>query len=210
MSDCDGVLLPSGGFENLKSFQLARLIYDITFRFTELYISAESRTRDQMVQAARSGVQNIAEGSVDAATSTKLELNLYNVARSSLIELRLDYEDFLRQNNVSVWNMDSPLRAEFIARRVNSKSQFKSFVEWAEKSYGESFQNAPVKAVIVANAALLLIDAATFFLKRQIETKGRAFVKNGGFSERMCRKRREQIAQDQNKMPGDSPTGNQR
>ena len=77
------LLLPSGGYRSLKSFQLAQLIYDITVRFVELYIPAESRTCDQMVQAARSGVQNIAEGSVDAATSTKLELNLYNAARAS-------------------------------------------------------------------------------------------------------------------------------
>ena len=75
------LLFPSGGYRRLKSFQLAQLIYDITVRFVELYIPAESRTCDQMVQAARSGVQNIAEGSVDAATSTKLELNLYNVVR---------------------------------------------------------------------------------------------------------------------------------
>ena len=89
------LLLPSGGYRNLKSFQLARLIYDITVRFVDLYIPVESRTCDQMVQAARSGVQNIAEGSVEAATSTKLELNLYNVARASLEELRLDYQDYL-------------------------------------------------------------------------------------------------------------------
>ena len=72
----EDLLLPSGGYQHLKSFQLARLIYDITVLFTELYIPANSRPRDQMVQAARSGVQNIAEGSVDAATSTKLELNI--------------------------------------------------------------------------------------------------------------------------------------
>ena len=82
------LLLPSGGYRRLKSFRLARLIYDITVHFVEMYVPADSRTRDQMIQAARSGVQNIAEGSVDAATSTKLELNLYNVARASLEELR--------------------------------------------------------------------------------------------------------------------------
>ena len=76
----------------MKSFQLAQLIYDITVHFVTLYIPKDSRTCDQMVQAARSGVQNIAEGSVDAATSTKLELNLYNVARASLEELKLDYQ----------------------------------------------------------------------------------------------------------------------
>ena len=92
------LLLPSGGYRRLKSFQLAQLVYDITVRFVELYIPPESRTCDQMVQAARSSVQNIAEGSVDAATSVKLELNLYNVARASLEELKLDYQDYLRQH----------------------------------------------------------------------------------------------------------------
>ena len=77
------ILLPHGGFEELKSFQLARLIFDITARFVEMYIDAKSRTRDQMTQAARSGVQNIAEGSEAAATSRKTELRLTNVARAS-------------------------------------------------------------------------------------------------------------------------------
>ena len=94
MQNNNHILLPSGGYARLKSFQLARLIYDITVRFVELYIPPESRTCDQMVQAARSGVQNIAEGSVDAATSTKIEIKLYNVARGSLEELNLDYQDY--------------------------------------------------------------------------------------------------------------------
>ncbi len=89
------LVLPSGGYRKLKSFQLSQLIYDITVPFTGLYIPLQSRTRDQMVQAARSGVQNIAEGSIDAATSVRMELNLYNVARASLEELRLDYQDYL-------------------------------------------------------------------------------------------------------------------
>ena len=127
------LLLPNGGYRRLKSFQLARLIYDITVHFVEMYISVDSRTRDhQMVQAARSGVQNIAEGSVDAATSTKLELNLYNVARASLEELRLDYEDYLRQHNESVWCKTSPLYSEFVARRIADKADFRAFIRWAE------------------------------------------------------------------------------
>lgn len=93
------VILPHGGFEDLKSFQLARLIFDITTRFAEMYVDAKSRTRDQMTQAARSGVQNIAEGSAAAATGRKTELKLTNVARASLVELRLDYQDFLRHTN---------------------------------------------------------------------------------------------------------------
>ena len=100
----DGQLLfKSGGFRRLKSFQLAQLCFDITVRFVELYIPPKSRTADQMVQAARSGVQNIAEGSVASATSKRTELKLTNVARASLEELRLDYEDFLRQHSACRW-----------------------------------------------------------------------------------------------------------
>lgn len=186
------LLLPSGGYRMLKSFQLARLVYDITVHFVDLYIPADSRTRDQMVQAARSGVQNIAEGSVDAATSVKLELNLYNVARASLEELRLDYEDYLRQHNESLWQKDSPLYSEFVARRVADKAGFRTFIHWAETSRPSvPIRTYPYKSVLVANATLLLIDTAVYFLKRQISSKAKNFLENGGFSERMLRMRRE-------------------
>ena len=186
------LLLPSGGYARLTSFRLARLIYDITVHFAERYIPADSRTRDQMIQAARSGVQNIAEGSVDAATSAKLELNLYNVARGSLEELRLDYQDYLRRNNEPVWAKDAPLYSEFVARRVADKAGFRAFIRRAEMSYPSvQLRNTPYKSVLVANAALLLIDTAVYFLKRQIESKARNFLDNGGFSERMDRMRRE-------------------
>ena len=157
-----------------------------------MYIPAESRTRDQMVQAARSGVQNIAEGSVDAATSTKPELNLYNVARASLEELRLDYQDYLRQHNKALWIKDSPLYSEFVARRVADKAGFRSFIRWAE-THPSSVQirTYPYKSVLVANATLLLIDTAVYFLKRQIASKAKVFLDNGGFAERMDRMRRQ-------------------
>ncbi|MBQ9336684.1 MAG: four helix bundle suffix domain-containing protein [Lentisphaeria bacterium] len=180
------LFLPSGGYRKLKSFQLARLIYDITVYFAELYIPADSRTRDQMVQAARSGVQNIAEGSVDAATSAKLEMNLYNVARASLEELRLDYQDYLRQHNCPVWTGDSALYREFVKLRISDKESFRAFIRKAESAAPSVFiRNIPYKSVLVANATLLLISAATFFLRRQIDSKAKAFLNNGGFSERM-------------------------
>ena len=185
-----GLLLPSDGYKRLKSFQLARLVYDITVHFAEMYIPADSRTRDQMVQAARSGVQNIAEGSVDAATSAKLELNLYNVARASLEELRLDYEDYLRQHNESVWSKNSPLYSEFVMRRVADKAGFRTFIRWAETTHPSvQLRTTPYKSVLVANATLLLIDTTVYFLKRQIASKAKAFIDNGGFSERMHRMR---------------------
>jgi len=95
----------------LKSFQIARLVYDVTVRFCDRYVERSSRTHDQMVQAARSGVQNIAEGSQAAETSKKVELKLTNVARANLEELRLGYEDFLRQRGLEAWVPGDPGRA---------------------------------------------------------------------------------------------------
>src|SRR5213082_646979 len=106
-----------GGYRKLKSFQVAQVVYDVTVRFCGRYVEVKSRTRDQMVQAARSGVQNIAEGSQASGTSKKTELKLTNVARASLEELRLDYEDFLRQRGLPLWERSDPRRESLIARR---------------------------------------------------------------------------------------------
>ena len=128
---------------------------------------------------------------MDAATSARLELNLYNVARASLEELRLDYEDYLRQHNEAVWQKESPLYTEFVARRVGDKAGFRAFIRWAE-TFAPSVpvRTPPYKSVLVANANLLLIDTAVFFLKRQIESTAKAFLDCGGFAERMDRMRR--------------------
>src|SRR5271157_2087653 len=97
MPEPERIISPHGGYRKLKSFQVAQLAYDVTVRFCDRYVARNSRTQDQMVQAARSGAQNIAEGSQASGTSKKTELKLTNVARASLEELRLDYEDYLRQ-----------------------------------------------------------------------------------------------------------------
>ncbi|MGA2799255.1 MAG: four helix bundle protein, partial [Thermoguttaceae bacterium] len=113
-------LIPKhGGYRRLKSFQIAQLIYDVTVRFCDCYINLWSRTHDQMVQAARSGVQNIADGSQASGTSKKTELKLTNVARASLEELRLDYEDFLRQRKLKLWEREDSRRADLVARRCS-------------------------------------------------------------------------------------------
>ena len=104
-----------GGYRNLKSFQVAQLIYDLTWLFCDTFVSSRSRTHDQMIQAARSGVQNIAEGSQASGTSKATEMKLTNVARASLEELRLDYEDFLRQHSLPQWNRTDPRREKLIA-----------------------------------------------------------------------------------------------
>jgi four helix bundle protein len=105
------VLIPvHGGYRNLKSFQIAQLCFDVTVRFCARYVAKRDRTHDQMVQAARSGKQNIAEGSKASGTSKKTELKLTNVARASLEELRLDYEDYLRKRGLGQWGRQDPRR----------------------------------------------------------------------------------------------------
>jgi four helix bundle protein len=122
-------LIPKhGGYRNLKSFQIAQLVYDVTVRFCDRYIDKRSRTRDQMVQAARSGVQNIAEGSKASGTSKKTELKLTNVARASLEELRLDYEDFLRQRGLLLWDRNDARRADLIGQRCGTADEVAQWV----------------------------------------------------------------------------------
>lgn len=103
-----GRIRPSGGYRKLRAFQTATVVYDATVSFCECFVDKRSRTTDQMVQAARSGRQNIAEGSRASATSSQTELRLVNVARASLEELLLDYEDFLRQRNLAQWVKEDP------------------------------------------------------------------------------------------------------
>lgn len=128
MAEEETLLGRQGGYRKLKSFQIAQLIYDITVRFCNRYINIRSRTHDQMVQAARSGVQNIAEGSQAAGTSKKFEIKLTNVARASLEELRLDYEDYLRQRGLPIWPPNHPVLIRFKALRCSSVEQFSDWI----------------------------------------------------------------------------------
>lgn len=122
-------LIPKhGGYRKLKGFQVAQLSFDVTVRFVDLYIDRFSRTKDQMVQAARSGVQNIAEGSQASATSKKMELKLTQVARASLEELRLDYEDFLRQGNLPQLEPQHPALLRFKALRAKTLAEVQAWV----------------------------------------------------------------------------------
>jgi four helix bundle protein len=136
-------LIPKhGGYRELKSFQVARLIYDLTVRFCDRYVGKRNRTHDQMVQAARSGVQNIAERSQASGTSKKTELKLTNVARGSLEELRLDYEDFLRQRGLPIWDRDDPRRQDLIDRRYATADEVAAWVK-EQHDRGRSGQNGP-------------------------------------------------------------------
>lgn len=195
----DTNLIPKhGGYRNLKSFQIAQLVYDLTVRFCDKYINKFSRTHDQMVQAARSGVQNIAEGSMAAGTSRKTELKLTNVARASLEELRLDYEDFLRQRGLPIWERGDPRRSELISQRCTAADEVAKWVRAAYKrsgQYGPSTESRQsTYAGIAANAALTLIAVASSLLNRQLASLAVAFEQEGGFTERLYRIRRKRRA----------------
>ncbi|HTA31033.1 MAG TPA: four helix bundle suffix domain-containing protein [Candidatus Cybelea sp.] len=182
-------LIPThGGYRHLKSFQVAQLVYDVTVRFCERYIERRSRTRDQMTQAARSGVQNIAEGSQASGTSKKFELKLTSVARASLEELRLDYEDFLRQRRLPQWPRHDHRRAALIALRPTSADDVAA---WArDVRQRKSTSSTPsTYAEIAANGALVLIAVASSLLDRQLSSLEKAFVAEGGFTERLYRVR---------------------
>lgn len=185
-SDSSELVVPHGGYRNLKSFRIAQLVYDITVRFCELYVSRFSRTRDQMVQAARSGVQNIAEGSLASGTSKKTELKLTNVARASLEELCLDYEDFLRHRGMEVMSADHPALVRFKGMKCSSLDEVREWVLLERKGEGSRLPSS----ALVANAALSLINLARHLLGRQISAQAEAFLKNGGFTERLYRSRR--------------------
>ncbi len=197
-------LIPKhGGYRSLRSFQLAELVYDVTVRFCDRYIGPRSRTHDQMVQAARSGVQNIAEGSQVSGTSKKMELKLTSVARASLEELRRDYEDFLRQRDLEVWPAGDPRRDELIARRPKTADDVDAWVRGSCRSRrsGRSRQGGPSTgstssisrsiAGAAANAALTLVVVACSLLDRQLTAQAAAFEQEGGFSERLYRVRSE-------------------
>jgi four helix bundle suffix protein len=184
-------LIPkNSGFRKLKSFQVAQLVYDITVRFVDRYVDKYSRSRDQMIQAARSGVQNIAEGSAASATSKKTELKLTNVARASLEELRLDYEDFLRQRKLEQWQPDNPLRQELVDKRFNSADAVANWVREKALTSSTMSTKSTLYAQISANAALVLINVACGLLRRQIETLAADFENEGGFTERLYKVRK--------------------
>ncbi len=185
--DADPLIPKHGGFRRLKTFQIAQLVYDVTVRFCARYVDSRSRTRDQMVQAARSGVQNIAEGSQASGTSRKTELKLTNVARASLEELRLDYEDFLRQHDLEQWGREDPARARLVGLRPKT---VEDVADWTRDIHRECKASIGYSE-IAANGALVLIDVVTALLDRQIAAQAKAFEEEGGFTERLYRRRME-------------------
>ncbi|MCU0578525.1 MAG: four helix bundle suffix domain-containing protein, partial [Desulfobacterota bacterium] len=149
-------------------------------------------THDQMVQAARSGVQNIAEGSQISGTSKKTELKLTNVVRGSLEELRRDYKDFLRQRSLPIWGRDDPRRQDLIDRRCTTMEEVAAWVN-EEHDRGQSGQSGqqrrPTFPELAANTALVLLAVSCSLLDRQLAAQAKAFETEGGFTERLYRVR---------------------
>lgn len=176
----EGFIPTHGGYRNLFSYQKAEIIYDGTMYFTNRFFNKYDRTVGQMVQAARSGKQNIAEASMASATSKETEIKLTNVARASLEELQIDYEDFLRTNKLPIWDKEHKLVARL--RELNNstpKPTYETFVKAIEHESPE----------ICANTMITLIKICTYLLKQQIKQLEIAFVKEGGLRERMTKAR---------------------
>lgn len=172
---------PHGGYRNLKSYQTAEIVYDATVVFCDRFIDKRSRTHDQMVQAARSGVQNIAEGSMASATSKKTELKLTGVARASLEELLLDFHAFLRQKGLRIWAKDSP---EALSVRKMYSSD-----ESDESDRSDPYSLKTATAEVAANTLICLINQASYLLGRQLQRLEQQFLTEGGFTERLYKAR---------------------
>jgi four helix bundle suffix protein len=174
-----GFIPPHGNYRELLSYQKAEVVYDLTFRFAQRFLTRGDRTIDQMVQAARSGKQNIAEGNVAGGTSKETEIKLTNVARASLEELLIDYQDFLRVRDLRLWPKDSR-EARFV-RELGHGTRV------TYETYREFCETRP--AEVVANIAICLIHQTNYLLDQQIRQQERAFLKEGGIRERMTRAR---------------------
>jgi four helix bundle suffix protein len=170
---------PHGGYEDLLSFQKARIVYDATVRFCERFLQKRDRTVDQMVQAARSGKQNILEGCQASGTSKEAEIKLVNVARASLEELLEDYRDFLRVRKAPLWDKDSK-EARFVRRLGAQRNR-------SYESYRTYIETRP--APIVANILICLIHQTNYLLDQQLRQLEKAFLEEGGLRERMTRAR---------------------
>jgi four helix bundle suffix protein len=172
---------PHGGYESLHSYQKARIVFDATVHFCARFLEKRDRTYDQMVQAARSGKQNIVEGSQVSGTSKELELKLTNVARASLEELLEDYRDFLRTRGLAEWTPDHPHAQRLRQLNRTPGADYETFRKGIEHP----------DPAICANVILGLVKVTNFLLDRQIKALERAFVEQGGLREAMTRARLE-------------------
>ena len=187
-----GFLPQGGGYKKLRVYQVTEIIYDLTYHFTRRFLRAGDRTVDQMVQAARSGKQNIAEGSAASSTSRETEIKLTNVAKASLEELLVDYEDYLRVKGLCAWHEQHP-RYNQMREYTKSDKFHGEYTTLYERLNDEEY----------CNLCITLINQATYMLRRLIDKQQQLFVEQGGIREQMTRARLEY----RNKNIGGSPTG---
>ena len=164
-----GLIPPHGGYRELRSYQNAEIVYDATVVFCDRFVSRRSRTHDQMVQAARSGKQNIAEGSMASGTSKKTELKLVNVARASLEELLLDYEDFLRQRKLAVWGKDHPTAQAVRKLAYSGNRSYTTYRPYVEEKSPE----------VAANTLICLIHQTNYLLDNNCASSSSSFSRRG-------------------------------
>ncbi len=174
-----GFIPPHGGYEDLLSFRKASIVYDATVRFTQRFLEQRDRTVDQMIQAARSGKQNILEGCMASGTSKETEIKLVNVARASLEELLEDYRDFLCTHQYPQWEKNSS-EALFV-RRIGARSDV------SYESYRTYIDTRPPE--IVANILICIIHQTSYLPDQQLRALEKAFLAEGGLRERMTRAR---------------------
>lgn len=180
MEEDRNFLAQDNNYRTLKAFQKAECIYDVTFYFAHQFLKSGDRTIDQMIQAARSGKQNLAEGNIDGITSREMELRLTNVNRASLHELLLDYEDYLRVRGLEQWRYDDP-------RCVQTRAFCRTHLDSA--IYREKIKERSDETI--ANIAITLIHQCDALIRGLIEWKKRDFLENGGIKEEMYRARKE-------------------
>lgn len=170
-----------GGYQKLITYQRAEIIYDATIYFTNRFLSKRDRTVDQMIQAARSGKQNIAEASVGSGTSKENEIKLTNVARASQEELLIDYRDYMRNHDLNEWDRSHPYASRMSELIRNYPATYETFKKGIENQNPE----------ICTNVIVGLIKVTQFLLSRQIKFLETDFLKNGGLRERMTKARLE-------------------
>lgn len=184
------ILPPRGDYQTLLSYQKSEVVYQITYRFCQRFLKKGDRTVDQMIQAARSGKQNIVEGSKAATTSKEMEIKLTNVARASLEELLEDYRDFLKVRDLAIWDKDSP-EAQYV-RKLGRGSDV------SYETYRNFVDTRP--AEVIANISICLIHQANYLLDQQLKRLEKDFLKDGGLRERMTKARLQ--ARDQQQRNG--------
>jgi four helix bundle suffix protein len=179
MDEDKNFLRQDNNYRTLKAFKKAECIYDVTYYFAHTFLQSNDRTVDQMIQAARSGKQNLAEGNIDGITSREMELSLTNVNRASLHELLLDYEDYLRVRDLEQWKYDDPRcvqTREFCKNHLDSAIFRQKIKERSDET--------------IANIAITLIRQCDVLIKGLIEWKKRNFIEKGGIKEEMYKARK--------------------